>query len=340
MSEFLKACRKEPTSFTPIWLMRQAGRYQAEYRAIRSKVSFIELCKNSDLAAEVTLLPVQQFELDAAIVFADILLVLEPLGVGFSFTKEGGPVIEEPLRDSKAIDRLKENIQAEHSLAYVMQTLKKVRQALAGRIPLIGFSGAPFTLASYMIEGGGSRDYLHTKTLMYNDPAAFDVLMQKLSLAVIDYLKAQIKAGAQAVQLFDSWVGCLSPRDYQRFVLPHMKKVFAALGDHVPVIHFSTGNAALYPLMKEAGGHVIGIDWRVDLAEQWERLGDVALQGNLDPTFLLAPADELKGAAKTILDAANSRPGHIFNLGHGVLPPTSPDQVRMLVDYVHEQSAR
>jgi uroporphyrinogen decarboxylase len=340
MSEFLKACRREPTKFTPIWLMRQAGRYQPEYRALRERYGFVEMCKNSDVAAEVTLLAVQQLGVDAAIIFADILLILEPLGIGFEFTKDDGPRIERPIRNAVAIDAIASEIDAEESLGYVLRAIEKTRSGLPANVPLIGFCGAPFTLASYVIEGGGSRDYMHTKALMFGDPGAFAALMEKLTDALVRYLKAQVKAGAQALQVFDSWVGCLSPSDYQTFVQPHMRRLFRELGSAVPVIHFGTGNSALYPLMKGAGGDVIGLDFRCELGSTWDALGDVAVMGNLDPYSLLAPRRELQRRADHVLAGARERAGHIFNLGHGIFPEASVDQVRALVDHVHERSAR
>jgi uroporphyrinogen decarboxylase len=340
MSEFLKACRREPTQYTPIWLMRQAGRYQPEYRAVRERVSFVELCKTSELAAEVTCLAVEQLGVDAAIVFADILLVLEPLQIGFEFTESDGPRILRPVRTAADIDAVRQEVDAGESLGYVMQTIRLCRQQLPRAVPLIGFSGAPFTLASYVVEGGGSRDYLHTKQLMLGDPSAWDALLTRLTDAVIGYLNAQVDAGAQALQVFDSWVGCLGPQDYDRYVKPHMARLFSSLRPGVPVIHFSTGNPALYPGMKEAGGQVMGLDWRVDLGQQWDRLGEVAVMGNLDPMSLFAPVEVLQQRASQVLQSARGRPGHIFNLGHGVPPQASVDRVRALVDFVHEQSAR
>jgi uroporphyrinogen decarboxylase len=336
-STFLHACRREPTAFTPIWIMRQAGRYQPEYRALREKHAFIDLCKRPELAAQITLLPVTQLGVDAAILFADILLVLEPLGIGFEFTAGDGPQIT-PVRTAAAIDRVAERIDAASSLSYVMETIKLVRKELA--VPLIGFAGAPFTLASYVIEGGGSREYLETKQLMLGDKGAWDTLMTKLTDAVVDYLRAQVAAGAQALQIFDSWVGALGPDDYRRYVQPHMKRLFANLNVPVPVIHFGTGNPTLYPLMAEAGGDVIGIDFRCDLGEQWRALPNRAVMGNLDPGSLLAPRKELEARAQAVLDKAAGRPGHVFNLGHGIFPSASVDQVKALVDYVHEASAR
>ncbi|MEY4581305.1 MAG: hypothetical protein RL701_6008, partial [Pseudomonadota bacterium] len=328
------------TAYTPIWLMRQAGRYQPEYRALRERFSFIELCKNSDLAAEVTLLPVKQLGVDAAIIFADILLILEPLGVGFHFSKDDGPRIDKPIRQAADIDAVANTIDAEATLGYVLQSIRNTRSGLPSHVPLIGFAGAPFTLASYMIEGGGSRDYRHTKALMYSDPGAFHALMEKIQSALAAYLNAQVRAGAQALQLFDSWIGCLAPNDYAHYVAPHMTKLFAALDKSVPVIHFGTGNPALYPLMKAAGGDVIGLDFRCEIGPTWDALGDVAVMGNLDPYSLLAPLSELKKRANHVLDGACGRPGHIFNLGHGIFPQASVEQARALVEHVHEQSAR
>lgn len=340
MSEFIRACRCEPTAYTPIWLMRQAGRYQPEYRALRQEFSFIDLCKTPELAAQVTILPVQQFKLDAAIIFADILLLLEPLKIGFTFTENQGPKILTPVRSSQEIDRMSERIDVHRSLGYVLQAIRIVTSELSQHVPLIGFSGAPFTLASYIIEGGGSRDYLNTKRLMFKDPSAWEVLMTKLTNAIVEYLNAQVEAGVQALQIFDSWIGCLNQWNYKKYVFPYMKKLFNALNPNIPVIHFGTGNPALYLPMSQAGGDVIGIDWRVELSTQWNLLGKVSIMGNLDPASLLAPKDVLEMHARRILDEASGRPGHIFNLGHGVYPQTNPDNVRALVDFVHEQSNR
>lgn len=340
MSAFLRACRREPTDFTPIWLMRQAGRYQPEYRQIRAKVGFLELCKTPELAAEVTVRAVEQLGVDAAIVFADILLILEPLGVAFDFHQGDGPSITQPIRSTAQIDALSDEVRPTESLSYVLQTIRLVNAALAPKVPLIGFAGAPFTLASYVIEGGGSRNYYDTKQWMYRDEPAWNALMHKLTAATVAYLRAQIEAGAAAVQLFDSWVGCLSPSDYGRYVQPHMTALFQQLPSDVPLIHFGTGNPALYPRMKAAGGTVLGIDWRSDLGEVWDALGDdVALMGNLDPAALLAPLPTMRQQASAVLEQAAGRPGHIFNLGHGVMPQASVDQVRALVDHVHEESA-
>jgi len=339
MSVFLQACRREPTEYTPIWIMRQAGRYQPEYRALREKVSFIELCKTPELACEVTVRAVDQLGVDAGIIFADILLVLEPLHIGFEFTDDAGPKILNPVRTPAQVDGVAESIDAAGSLSYVMDAIRTTRKEL--KVPLIGFAGAPFTLASYAIEGGGSKNYYETKKLMYGDEGLWNAFMTKLSAAVAGYLNAQIDAGAQAVQLFDSWVGCLSPSDYRRYVLPHTKAIFDALPKSAPAIHFGTGNPALYPLMKEAGGDVIGVDWRISIDDAWSVLGnEVALQGNMDPAALLASTEVLRARASEVLDSAAGRPGHIFNLGHGIMPQASVAQARALVEHVHEASQR
>ncbi len=339
-SPFIKACRLEPTPYTPIWIMRQAGRYLPEYREIRAKVSFLELCHRPDLAAEVTVTAAERLGVDAAIIFADILLVVEPMGIGLEFTKGDGPIIHHPVRTSADVKKLRP-VDAQESLSFVFEAVRLARAALPPAIPLIGFAGAPFTLASYVIEGGGSRQYQHTKTLMYRDPTAWHALMERLSAAVSSYLNGQIAAGAQAVQLFDSWVGCLSPDDYREFVLPHTRQTIAGLTPGVPVIHFGTDTASLLPLMREAGGDVIGLDWRVDLGDAWARLGPgVAVQGNLDPVALFADPVEIRRQAGRILERAARRPGHIFNLGHGVLPQTPVDHLRALIDFVHEATRR
>ena len=335
---FLLACRRMPTEYTPIWLMRQAGRYLPEYRAIRERLSLLDLCKTPDAAAEVTLLPVDRFKMDAAIIFADILLVAEPLGVGLGFAKGEGPVIQAPLRTPSDVERLPE-VDPDEAVPFVFEAIRLARRALGGRVPLIGFAGAPFTLASYLIEGGPSQAFLRTKRVMHTEPRTWQALMEKLSRLAIRYLNGQIAAGAQAVQLFDSWVGCLSPADYRHNVLPYMRGVIAAIEGGVPVIHFGTNTAGLLELMREAGGDVIGLDWRVDLGQAWRRLGDgVAVQGNLDPAVLLADLDAIRRAARAVLASAGGRPGHIFNLGHGVLPGTPWQHVAGLVEMVREES--
>jgi len=337
---FLAACRREESSYTPVWLMRQAGRYMEEYRKLRAEHDFLALCKNSDLAAEITITPVERLAVDAAILFADILLVLEPMGIGLEYAKNGGPVIHHPVRSGKDVDALKE-FNPKEELVFVYETVKKSSKALKTKVPLVGFAGAPFTLASYLIEGGGSRNYVHTKKLFYSAPEAWKRLMERLAKVVTDYLNCQIAAGADAVQLFDSWAGCLTPMDYENFVLPYSKAVIDGITPGTPVIHFSTGTAGLLKQVRAAGGDVIGLDWRVNLDEAWKTVGhDIAVQGNLDPVALFASPKEIKTRAAEILRRAEGRVGHIFNLGHGVLPETPVDHVIALVDAVHELSSR
>jgi len=336
----LRAARREPTPVTPVWLMRQAGRYLPEYRALRERYGFLELCKTPAAAAEVTLQPVRRFALDAAILFADILLILEPLDVGLSFARGEGPVIHRPVRSEADVGRLKP-IDVESSVGSVFETVRLVRRELPPSVALIGFAGAPFTVASYVVEGGASRDYLHTKRLMYEAPAAWHRLMEVLADATATYLNGQIDAGAQLVQLFDSWFGTLAPDDYRAYVLPHTRSVIHALRPGTPVIHFGTGTATLLSLMREAGGDVIGLDWRVDLDRGWAAVGgDVGVQGNLDPAMLLTKPAVFRERVQAILARAGGRPGHIFNLGHGVHQLTPVDHVAALVDMVHELSAR
>jgi uroporphyrinogen decarboxylase len=320
--------------------MRQAGRYMAEYRALRQRYSFLELCRNSDAATEVTLQPIERLGVDGAILFADILLIVEPLGVGLEFSRGEGPVIGRPVRSDADVQRLKPFDVAD-AVPFVFDTVRKVVRALGGRVPLIGFAGAPFTVASYVVEGGPSRDYLHTKRLMYEEPEAWHRLMELLAGLTAAYLNGQIDAGCELVQLFDSWVGILSPADYRAHVLPHVQGLIRALRPGVPVIHFGTGTAGLLPLMRQAGGDVIGVDWRVELDQAWSAVGhDVGIQGNLDPAVLFARPAFIRRRAQDILDRAGGRPGHIFNLGHGVHQHTPVDHVRALVDSVHELSAR
>lgn len=336
---FLRACRREPTPYTPVWLMRQAGRYMPEYRAVRDKVPFLELCKTPDLAAQVTVEAVQRLGVDAAIIFADILLILEPMGVGLEFAQRDGPIIHRPVRSGGDVDRLEDKPPSE-TMSFVFEAVRKARAALSDDIALIGFAGAPFTVASYLIEGGGSRNYVETKRLMYGDPGAWRALMDHLVRVTTNYLNGQIAAGAQAVQLFDSWVGCLSPGDYRNFILPHMQTLLQGLSPGIPVIHFGTNTSTLLELLAEAGGDVIGVDWRIDLDVAWPRIGfDRAVQGNLDPVALFAPLDVLRAQTQRVVDAAAGRPGHIFNLGHGILPQTPVENVAALVEIVHEISS-
>ena len=337
---FLEACLRRPTPFTPVWLMRQAGRYMPEYRALRARYGFLELCKTPAAAAEVTLQPIERLGVDAAILFADILLVLEPLGVGLEFTKGDGPRIQRPVRRVEDVRRMP-SVDVAEAVSYVFETVRIVRKALDERVPLIGFAGAPFTLASYLIEGGPSREFLATKRFMREERTAWDALLTRLADITAEYLNGQIGAGVQAVQLFDSWVGTLSPSDYREHVLPYSQRAIRGLVPGVPVIHFGTGTATLLPSMKEAGGDVIGLDWRVEIGPTWERLGhDVAVQGNLDPAILLSSTGEIRRAVAEILDAVAGRPGHVFNLGHGVHKETPVDHVIALVDIVHELSSR
>lgn len=333
---FMKACRREPTPVTPVWLMRQAGRYMAEYRAVREKTTFLDLCKNPSLCSEVMVTAVKRLGVDAAIIFSDLLPILEPLGFQLEFAPGDGPIIHNPIREPRDVDRVRE-LESLEELWFVVDTVRQTRADLPSHLPLIGFSGSPFTLASYAIEGGSSRNFLRTKTLMYSDPGAWNTLMQRLSRAIVRYLVGQIQAGAQCVQLFDSWVGCLGVDDYRTFVLPHMQSIFAQLPSGVPVINFGTGNPMLLPLMAEAGGSVIGIDWRVRLDDGWKMVGwDRAVQGNLDPAVLLADRNYLRAQVRHVLQQAGGRPGHIFNLGHGILPNTNVDHAIAVVDAVHE----
>ncbi len=321
--------------------MRQAGRYMKEYRKIREKHDILTICKTPDLAAEVTLQPIRALGVDAAIIFADILLPLQGMGIDLEFAKGEGPVIHNPVRSMADVKALR-TLEPETALGFVLEAIKIVRKELDGKVPLIGFAGAPFTVASYLIEGGHSSHYIKTKQMMYGEPDAWQALMEKLSRATLGYLTQQIRAGAQAFQLFDSWVGCLSPGDYSQFVLPYSRRVIAGLKkEDVPVIHFGTGTSAILELMKSAGSSVMGLDWRIDLDDAWDRLGpDVAVQGNLDPVALFGPLGEIEKRVDDILKRAGNRPGHIFNLGHGILPKTPVDHVAAVVEMVHRKSRR
>jgi uroporphyrinogen decarboxylase len=339
-SRFLRACRREAVDATPVWFMRQAGRYMAEYRALRQKYTLLQLCRNPELATEVTLQPVRRIDVDAAILFSDLLLPLEPMGIPFDFVAGEGPSIETPLRSAADIARIR-RFEPRESLSYVLEAIRQIKGELSDRLPLIGFAGAPFTLASYAIEGGPSKDFAHTKRLMYGDPSAWHQLGDTLATIVADYLTAQIEAGVDAVQVFDSWVGALNPADYREFALPHTQKIFQAIQGRVPTIHFGVGTASILGAMREAGGDVIGADWRTPLDEAWDRIGhDRAIQGNLDPTLLLGPKERLLNGAQEVLTRAGGRPGHIFNLGHGVLPSTPVEQVQLLARFVHQATAR
>ena len=335
----MKAVRREPVDTTPVWIMRQAGRYLPEYMAVRSQTTFMDLCKTPELACEVTVTAREVLGVDAAILFADLLPILEPMGIDLEYVKGEGPVIHNPLQEPGAVDRLTA-LESVDVLDYVFQAVKLIRAELPADIPLLGFAGAPFTLASYCIEGGGSKSYVRTKSLMYNDAGAWNALMEKLVDSVSLYLKQQIASGCQAVQVFDSWAGCLSPADYERYVLPHTRRLIASVIDDAPVINFLTGNPALLPLQKQAGGTVMGVDWRIGLNDAWEIFGPkFAVQGNMDPVSIYADLPILKERVKDVLDQAAGRTGHIFNLGHGVMPDMSPDHVKAVVEYVHELGA-
>lgn len=338
---FLKACRREEVDYTPVWLMRQAGRYMAEYMEIRNKSDFLTMCKTPELACEVTLQPVNKLGVDAAILFADILLPLEGMGIDLKFAKNEGPVISNPVRTATDVENIR-ILDAEEATPYVMEAIRLIRKELDGRVPLIGFSGAPFTIASYIIEGGGSKEYKNCKKMMWQAPEVWDSLMEKISEVLLRYLKAQIKAGAQAVQMFDSWVGALSPDDYKTYVLPYSKIVLDGLkNEGVPVIHFANNASSMLELVREAGGDVIGVDWRINLDEAWKRIGyDRAIQGNLDPFTLFAPPKLIEEKVKRILEMAGNRPGHIFNLGHGINKETPVENVIALVEAVHKYSRR
>lgn len=347
-SRFMKACRLEPVDRTPVWLMRQAGRYMKEYRELRARVPFLDLCKQPDLAAEITVTAAQRLSVDAAIIFADLLLIAEPLGFSLAYGQGEGPGIGPALREPADVGRLRE-VEPGESLEYVFEAIRRTRAALDPALPLLGFAGAPFTLASYLIEGGGSRHYRHTKTLMARDAGAWRALMQHLARNLAKYVNAQIAAGVQAVQIFDTWVGCLSPADYRRHVLPYTRQLLEAITPGIPVIHFGLGTGSLLEAMREAGGErdgtIVGLDWRVDLDEAWARLDGVpgppvGVQGNLDPVVLFADPPVIRREVERILGQAGGRPGHIFNLGHGILPETPVDHVIALVECVHELSDR
>lgn len=339
-SIFVRACKSQPVERTPVWFMRQAGRYMPEYRAVRKQHSLLEICKKPSLAAEVTITAAEALDVDAAIIFADLLLPLEVMGLPFHFSAGEGPVIEKPVRTAEDIGNLRTDRAAE--LGYVSEAVGLVAKHFGDRLPVIGFCGAPFTLASYMIEGGGSRNYVHAKKMMYNSPAQWDQLMRKLVDVTAEYSAAQVRAGADAIQVFDSWVGCLSADDYRRYVLAHATDLVRRLQkNQVPVIYFGTDSATLLPAMKETGAEVIGLDWRIPLDEGWRNLGhSCAVQGNLDPVALFADWKEIKSRAEDVLQRADARPGHIFNLGHGILPETPVENVKSLARFVQEHSAK
>jgi uroporphyrinogen decarboxylase len=337
-SNFVRACKSQTVDRTPVWFMRQAGRYMAEYRAVRKQHSLLEICKRPALAAEVTITAAEILGVDAAIIFADLLLPLEVMGLPFHFSAGEGPVIEKPVRSKDDVARLRTDRASE--LGYISEAVALVAKHFADRVPVIGFCGAPFTLASYMIEGGGSRNYIHAKRMMYNSPDQWDALMQKLVTVTASYSAEQVKAGADVIQIFDSWVGCLSVEDYRHYVLTHVKTMVQELQkSKVPIIYFGTDSATLLPAMRETGAEVIGLDWRIPLNEGWSRIDHAAaVQGNLDPVLLFADWKELRSRAEDILRRAGGRPGHIFNLGHGIFPETPVENVKDLARFVQEHS--
>ena len=339
-SPFVKACKAQFAERTPVWFMRQAGRYMPEYRAVRKRYSLIEICKQPAIAAEVTITAAEILGVDAAIIFADLLLPLEVMGLPFHFEAGEGPVVKTPIRDAGGVERLETDGAAE--LGYVSEAVRLVAKHFSNRLPVIGFCGAPFTLASYMIEGSGSRNYVHTKKMMYRSPHAWDELMSKLVRVTAAYASDQVRAGADAIQVFDSWVGCLSVEDYRRYVLPRTTELVGKLqATGVPVIYFGTDSATLLPSMKETGAEVIGLDWRIPLDEGWRGLNfRGAVQGNLDPVLLFADWEQLRLRAESILRQAAGRPGHIFNLGHGILPETPVANVKALARFIQEESAK
>lgn len=332
----IDACRRRPVERTPVWFMRQAGRYMPEYRKIRASHSILEMCKRPDLAAEVTLQPIRALGVDAAIIFADLLLPVEPMGLKLEFVQGKGPAIDPPIRALSDIEAL--STRNGHELGYVSEAIRAVKSELVGRVPVIGFVGAPFTLASYMIEGGSSRNYVHTKRLMYGEPDAWRSLMEKIVAVVAPYAASQVEGGASVIQVFDSWAGALSPGDYEEWVLPHSAALIQRIqATGVPVIHFATGTGSFLRSLQQAGGDVLGLDWRVRLDEAWAAIDhQAAVQGNLDPVALFAPLPELRRHVEDVLIRARGRPGHIFNLGHGILPETPVDNVKAVVEIVRE----
>ncbi len=337
---FLKACRGEETPYTPIWIMRQAGRYLPEYHTVRSKFTFLELCKTPEAAAEVTLQPIDILGVDAAILFSDILVPLEKMGAKLDFFEKRGPVFADPVRDEAGVDRLIVP-DPDEELSYVMATIRILRKELADRVPLIGFSGAPFTLATYLIEGGSSKNYYLTKKMMYTAPDLYDRLLTKITDCTISYLKAQVNAGAQALQIFDSWAGVLAPVDYGRFALPYVQRIIRELDVDVPIIYFANNGATLLEQAKTSGADVLGLDWRINIEDAVRRLGqDVSVQGNLDPIALLLPEDKLAQRVKRIVEQGRKARGHIFNLGHGIVPQIPPEQAKLVVQLVHELSGK
>ncbi|MBI4480563.1 MAG: uroporphyrinogen decarboxylase [Acidobacteria bacterium] len=337
---FLRACWRQPVERTPVWFMRQAGRYMKEYRELRARYSLLELCQTPELAAQITLQPIEKLGVDAAIIFADLLLPAQAMGLKLEFAEGEGPVFSNPVRTAEAVRQLREVSDGE--LSYVAEAIRIVCRELNGKVPLIGFSGAPFTVASYMVEGGSSRNFIRTKQMMYQHPELWRELLQKLVKVLSEFLRSQVVAGAKAVQIFDSWVGCLCPEDYRTYVLPYSRELLAnAASTGVPVIHFGTSTATLLELMCQAGGSVIGVDWRIELTDAWQRVGhNVAVQGNLDPVVLLGPQQKIRERVEHILRSVQGQPGHIFNLGHGVLPETPVENIQSVVEMVRQFSAK
>jgi uroporphyrinogen decarboxylase len=338
---FLKACRGEEVDYTPVWMMRQAGRYLPEYQEVRGKVTFLELCKNPDLAAEVTIQPIDILGVDAAILFSDILVPLEAMGLTLEFHEKIGPVFPDPVRNRQSVDRLIIPDPEEH-LGFVMDTIRLLRRELANKVPLIGFAGAPFTLATYLIEGGSSKFFFETKKMMFADPELYSSLLEKITECTSKYLQAQAAAGAQALQIFDSWAGVLAPGDFERFALPYVKRIIADLQDTgVPIIYFANNGATLLDLSKTSGADVLGLDWRVDIGKAVQQIGPgIAVQGNMDPLALFLPENEMRERVKRILAGASQAHGHIFNLGHGIHQFTPPSQAKIFIDAVHELSRK
>jgi uroporphyrinogen decarboxylase len=334
---FLRVCRGEEVQYTPVWFMRQAGRYLPEYQAVRANVDFLTLCKTPGLAAEVTLQPVDILGVDAAILFSDILIPIEAMGMRLEFSDKEGPILSEPIRNKSSVDRLIIP-DTEEDMPFIIETIKILRKELENKVPLIGFSGAPFTLATYMIEGGTSKNFLHTKKMMFQHSGVFDYLMDKLTTTIISYLSDQIKAGAQAIQIFDTWAGMLTPDDYKEFVLPYVKKVISELKkEEVPIIYFVNDCAGILKEVKKSGADIIGIDWRIDIADAIKKLGKkVIIQGNLDPSALFLPKEKIEERVKDILWKGETAKGHIFNLGHGILPQTPVENVMAMVEAVHK----
>ena len=339
-SLFARACRRQAVEATPVWFMRQAGRYMKEYRDVRKRYSLVEICKKPEVAADVTITAAEYLGVDAAIIFADLLLPLEVMGLPFRFEAGEGPVIDKPLRTAEDVRALRSDRAAE--LGYVAEAVSLVAKHFGSKLPVIGFCGAPFTLASYMVEGGGSRHYIEVKKLMYNSPEVWEELVDKLVDVLAEYTAAQVRAGADVVQIFDSWVGCLSVEDYRRYALLPTTQLIQRLQKQakVPIIYFGTDSATLLPSMSETGAEVIGLDWRIPLDEGWRTVGyNHAVQGNLDPVTLFSSWREVRSRAEHIIRLADGRPGHIFNLGHGILPQTPVENVKNLAQFVHEFSS-